>query len=311
MIFQMRRFRLCVLPLYRMLHGNGYMFFMEVLLSLMQRFKDQVVLITGAARGQGRAHARAFAREGAKLVLCDTPRQYKSVPYALSSVEELESVKDEIAGMGLPVLARLVDVTDLSGMQQLSDDALEQFGPFDIVVANAGLYSFGATWELTEQQWDETIAVDLKGVWIACKVAIPQMLPRRTGKIICIGSTGSFKGLYGLGHYIAAKHGVIGLVKTLAIELAPYNINVNAVCPTSVDTGIINNQAFYEYFAGGPGEQANREFVLARMNEMNLLPDRGLLAPEDISAVVLWLASEEAKHITGCALPVDAGFLSR
>lgn len=151
----------------------------------------------------------------------------------------------------------------------------------------------------------------IKGVWITCKVAIPYMLPRRRGKIICIGSTGSFKGLHGLSHYVAAKHGIIGLVRTIAIELAPYNININAVCPTMVDTGIVNNQAFFEYFAGGPGPNANREYVIARMNEMNLFADRGLLAPEEISAIVLWLASEEAQHITGYALPVDAGFLTR
>lgn len=137
------------------------------------------------------------------------------------------------------------------------------------------------------------------------------MLPRRSGKIICTASTASFKGLYGLGHYAAAKHGVIGLMKTMAIELAPYNINVNAICPTTVDTGITNNQAFFEYFAGGPGPNASREYVIARMNEMNLFNDRGMLAPEDVSEVVLWLASEEARHITGYALPVDAGFLMR
>src|SRR5215813_14816879 len=120
---------------------------------------------------------------------------------------------------------------------------LAQLGPVDIFVAQAGLYSFGLTWELTEEQWDETLAVALKGVWMTCKVVIPHMLPRRSGKIICIGSTGSFKGLPGLGHYVAAKHGVIGLVKTLAIELAPHDINVNAICPTTVDTDMVNNQA--------------------------------------------------------------------
>ena len=115
------------------------------------------------------------------------------------------------------------------------------------------LYSFGRSWELSEEQWDETVAVDLKGVWITCKAAIPHLLARRKGKIICIGSTSSLKGLYMLGHYAAAKHSVLSLVKTLAIELTPYNVNVNAVCPTMVDTGIINNQAFFEYFAGGSG----------------------------------------------------------
>jgi (+)-trans-carveol dehydrogenase len=275
------------------------------------RFRDQVVLITGAARGQGRAHALAFAREEAQLVLCDTLKQYPSVPYPLSAEGDLAQVAHEIETMDRKVIARHADVTDLNAMQQLADIAQEQLGPIDIVVANAGLYSFGRTWELDEQQWDETVAVNLKGVWITIKIVIPHMLPRRKGKIICIGSTGSFKGLYGLGHYVAAKHGVIGLVKTLAIELAPYHVNVNAVCPTTVDTEMINNQAFYEYFAGGPGPDATRQHVIERMNEMNLLQERTLLKPEDISSVVLWLASEEAQHITGCALPIDAGFLTK
>ncbi|HJT59090.1 MAG TPA: mycofactocin-coupled SDR family oxidoreductase [Ktedonobacteraceae bacterium] len=275
------------------------------------RFRDQVVFITGAARGQGRSHALAFAREGAHLIICDTPRQYASVPYALSSSEELAQVAREIERIGQQVIALPVDVSDLSGMQQLVAKAIQQFGHLDIAVANAGLYSFGPTWELTEQQWDETLAVVLKGVWITCKVVIPSMLAQQKGKIICTGSTGSFKGLPGLAHYVAAKHGIIGLVKTLAIELAPYNINVNAVCPTTVDTGMINNQAFFEYFAGGPGPNAKRDYIVERMNELNLFSNRGLLAPEDMSAVVLWLASEEARHITGCALPVDAGFLTR
>lgn len=255
--------------------------------------------------------ALAFAREGAHLVLCDTTRTYPSVPYPLSTAEELAQIAREIEALGRSVVAMDADVTDLHAMQMLADMALAQIGLVDIAVANAGLYSFGPTWELTEEQWDETLAVALKGTWITCKVVIPQMLSRRRGKIICIGSTGSFKGLPGLGHYVAAKHGVIGLVKTLAIELAPYNVNVNAVCPTTVDSNMINNKAFYEYFAGGPGHHANREYVVARMNEMNLFADRGMLAPEDISAVVLWLATEEARHLTGCALPVDAGFLTR
>lgn len=275
------------------------------------RFQNQVVFITGAARGQGRAHALAFAREGAHLVLCDTPNHYASVPYALASQEELAQVIKEVESLGGRVLALHTDVSDLNAMQQLVERSLQQLGPIDIVVANAGLYSFGPAWELTEQQWDETLAVVLKGVWVTCRVAIPQMIARRKGKIICTGSTGSFKGLPSLAHYVAAKHGIVGLVKTLAIELASYNINVNAICPTTVDTGIVNNQAFFEYFAGGPGPDATRDVVIERMNEMNLFSDRGMLPPEDISAVVLWLASEEARHITGHALPIDAGFLAR
>jgi (+)-trans-carveol dehydrogenase len=259
----------------------------------------------------GRAHALAFAREGARLVLCDACRQYSSIPYPLAQPAELASLVSEIEQMGRPVLAAQVDVTDLAAMQALAERAQHELGPIDIVIANAGVYSFAPGWELTEEQWDETVNVDLKGVWITCKVCIPQMLSRRSGKIICISSTAGLKGMANLAHYVAAKHGVLGLVKTLAIELAPYNINVNAICPTSVDTAMCRNQELYDVFAGGSGPLATHEHMLDLMNQLNLFPDRNLLPPEAISAVVLWLASDEARHLTGCALPVDAGYLTR
>jgi NAD(P)-dependent dehydrogenase (short-subunit alcohol dehydrogenase family) len=259
----------------------------------------------------GRSHALAFAREGARLVLCDTNRRYATVPYLLPQEQELMTLAHEIAAMGCPVMAEHVDVTDLAALQQLVERGRQELGPIDIVVANAGLYSFAPSWELTEEQWDETVNVDLKGVWMTCKVTIPQMLPRRNGKIICISSTAGFKGMANLAHYVAAKHGVLGLMKTLAVELAPYNINVNAVCPTSIDTTMCRNQALYDVFAGGPGPNATYEHMLELMNQLNLFPDRDLLPPEAVSNAVLWLASDEAKHLTGCALPVDAGYLTR
>lgn len=276
-----------------------------------KRFEGQVVFITGAAHGMGRAHALAFARAGANLVLCDACRQYSTVPYPLAQPQELEALVTEIEQLGVAVVAAQVDVTQLVAMQNLVEQAEGTLGPIDIVVANAGLYSFAPSWELSEQQWDETINVDLKGVWVTCKVCIPSMLPRRSGKIICIASTAGMKGMANLAHYVAAKHGVLGLVKTLAIELAPYNINVNAVCPTSVDTAMCRNQALYDVFAGGSGPQATQEHMLHLMNQINLFPDRNLLPPEAISAAVLWLASDEAQHMTGCALPIDAGYLTR
>ncbi|MBO0779119.1 MAG: mycofactocin-coupled SDR family oxidoreductase [Ktedonobacteraceae bacterium] len=280
-------------------------------MSTNPRFLNRVVLITGAARGMGRTHSLAFAHEGARLVLCDACRQYDSVPYPLAQPDELADLVHEIERLGRPVIAEQVDVTDLAAMQALADRALSELGPVDIVVANAGLYSFAPSWELSEAQWDETIAVCLKGVWITCKVCIPQMLPGRSGKIICIASTAAQKGMANLAHYVAAKHGVLGLVKTLAIELAPYNINVNAVSPTSIDTTMCRNQALYDVFAGGPGPLATHEHMLELMNQLNLFSDRDLLPPEAVSAAVLWLASDEARHITGSVLPVDAGYLTR
>ncbi len=279
--------------------------------STKQHFQGQVVFISGAAHGMGRTHALAFARAGASLVLCDACRQYSTVPYPLAQPEELASLVAEVEQLGVPIIAEQVDVTNLTAMQALAEQAANALGPIDIVVANAGLYSFAPSWELSEQQWDETVNVDLKGTWITCKVCIPGMLARRRGKIICIASTAALKGMANLAHYVAAKHGVLGLVKTLAIELAPYAINVNAICPTSVDTVMCRNQALYDVFAGGPGPDATQEHMLDLMNQLNLFPDRNLLPPEAISSVVLWLASDEARHLTGCALPVDAGYLTR
>ncbi len=275
------------------------------------RFQDRTVFITGAAHGMGRSHALAFAREGARLVVCDACCQYETIPYPLAKPEELASLASEIEALGRPVIAEQVNVTNLSAMQALAERARTELGPIDIVVANAGVYSFAPSWELTEEQWDETVNVCLKGVWMTCKVCIPQMLARRNGKIVCISSTAGQKGMANLAHYVAAKHGVLGLVKTLAIELAQYDINVNAICPTSVDTAMCNNQALYDIFAGGPGPNATHEYMLQLMNQLNLFPDRNLLPPQAISDVVLWLASEEARHLTGCALPVDAGYWTK
>ncbi|MGH2496666.1 MAG: mycofactocin-coupled SDR family oxidoreductase [Ktedonobacteraceae bacterium] len=279
--------------------------------STRQRFQHKVVFITGAAHGMGRAHALAFAQEGAKLVICDACCQYATIPYPLATPEELATLTAEIESMGNRVIAEQTDVTDLVAMQALAERAQQELGPIDIVVANAGVYSFAPSWEMSEQQWDETVNVDLKGVWITCKVSISHMLSRKSGKIICICSTAGFKGMHNLSHYVAAKHGVLGLVKTLAIELAPYNINVNAICPTSVDTNMCKNQAIYDAFAGGPGPLATYEHMLELTNQINLFPDRDLLPPQAISEVVLWLASDEARHLTGSAIPVDAGYLTR
>ncbi len=275
-----------------------------------ERFLDKVVFISGAARGIGRATALAFAREGAHLVVCDSCRQDSTVPYDLARPDELTILAREIESMGRRVIAAQADVTDLVVMQALADRTLQELGPIDIVMANAGVYCFAPSWELTEEQWDHTIDVCLKGTWITCKVFIPQMLPHRGGKIVCMSSTAGLKGMANLVHYVAAKHGILGIVKTLAIELAPYDINVNAVCPTSVDTAMNRNDALYREFATD-ASMATHEQMLVQMNRLNLFPNRNLLAPEDISASVLWLASEEARHITGTALPVDAGYVTK
>jgi len=275
----------------------------------MGRFEGQVVLITGGARGQGRAHALAFAREGADISICDRCAPMDTVPYPLAHVADLDETAAQVRALGRRALTSQADVRSPAAMERVRDATLTAFGRIDILVANAGVYSFGPSWELSEAQWDETVDTCLKGIWSACRAVIPHMIEQRAGKIICIASTAAQKGLPNLAHYTAAKHGVLGLVRALAIELAPYNINVNAVLPTGIDTMMCNNQAIYDLFHGGPG--GTREEMVRLMNTMNLFADRDLLPPEAVSAAVLWLASDEAQHITGHALPVDAGFLTR
>jgi SDR family mycofactocin-dependent oxidoreductase len=275
----------------------------------MARFDGQVVLITGGARGQGRAHALAFAREGAHISLCDLCAPLVTIPYPLATTDDLAETAAQVEALGRRALALRADVRRRADMERVRDATLAAFGRIDILVANAGAYSFGPSWELSEEQWDETVDTCLKGAWLACRAVIPPLIARRQGKIICIASTAAQKGLANLAHYTAAKHGVLGLVRALAIELAPYNINVNAVLPTGIDTAMCNNQAIYDLFHGSPG--GTREEMIGLLNQMNLFADRDLLPPEAVSAAVLWLASEEARHITGHALPVDAGFLTR
>ncbi len=194
-------------------------------------------------------------------------------------------------------------------MERVVTRTLQEFNGLDILVANAGIISYGRAWELTDEQWQSVIDINLTGIWQACKAVIPHMISRRYGKIVCTSSVFGLKGGANLAHYVAAKHGVIGLVRALATELAEYSINVNAICPTAMDTAIVHNQATYDLFAGGPA--GTRENLVQIMNQMNLFPDRDLIDPTYSAEAMLWLVSDAARHITGHALPIDAGFLLR
>lgn len=268
-----------------------------------------MALVSGGARGQGRAHALALAREGADVAVCDICQPIPTVPYPLATEEDLEQTRREIVTLGRKALAQVVDVRRPGQMEQAVAATLDEFRRLDILVANAGIISYGRAWELTDEQWQAAIDVDLTGVWHSCKAVIPHMIAQRYGKIVCTSSVYGLQGGSNLAHYVAAKHGVIGLVRALAIDLAEYGINVNAICPTSMDTPIVNNQATYDLFAGGPN--GTRENLIRIMNQMNLFPDRDLIDPQYAAEAVVWLVSDAARHITGHALPIDAGFLLR
>ena len=259
----------------------------------------RVALVTGAGRGQGRSHAVALARAGADVVACDLAAGLPTVPYALSTADDLEQTASAVREVGRRCLTVVADVRDVEAMEGVLERGLAELGGVDVVCANAGVISFGPSWQLTEQQWEEVLDTNLKGAWATCRAAIPHMIAAgRGGAIVLTTSAAGLKGFSGMAHYSASKHGLIGLARAMAIELAPHHIRVNCVAPGGVRTPMGTNEAIHEHLAGEP--ETARSLT-------NLLPDLDLVEPEDVSAAVVWLASDAARYVTGVVLPVDAG----
>ena len=275
----------------------------------MGRLDGKVAFITGAARGQGRSHALRLAQEGADIIAIDIEGQITSVPYPMSTPDDMAETVRQIEALDRRIIATKADVRDFDAVKAALDDGVAQLGKLDIVSANAGIFSFGTMEELTETEWDELQDVNLKGVWHTAKAAIPHLRANGGGSMILTSSSAGVKAVPNIGHYGAAKHGVIGLMKTLALELANDMIRVNTVNPTSVDTDMIQNKATYELFAPDlPEAERTREVIGERFKAMNALPIPWVEAI-DISNAVLFLASDEARYITGVVFPVDAGQL--
>lgn len=272
------------------------------------RMQGKVVFITGAARGQGRAHALRLAEEGADIVAVDICADIDTVTpyYPLATEEELAETVRGVEALDRRIVARKADVRDLDGLQAAFDEGLAEFGHVDTVVANAGIATYGKAWELSAEQWKDMIDVNLTGVFHTAKVAIPSMIEAgRGGSILFTSSIGGLKGIQQVGHYVACKHGIVGLMRTLANELGPYSIRVNTIHPTNVDTIMIQNPGTWAMFSPSDPEPS-REKAMPGFMSLNTLPVPWIEAV-DISNAVLFLASEEARYVTGVALPVDAG----
>jgi SDR family mycofactocin-dependent oxidoreductase len=275
------------------------------------RFNDKVVMITGAARGQGRSHALAFAREGADLVLCDLGSDARptSVPYPLSEPDDLAETQRLVEETGRRAIACEVDVRSSAQLDAAVAQALEMFGRIDVLVANAGIAGISTIAEMTDEQWDEMIAINLGGVFRSLRAVTPHMIEREQGRIVATSSIVGRQGSPNIGHYVAAKWGVIGLVKSLALEVAGQGITVNAVCPTSVNTLMIQNEPFHRLFLPDK-EEIVFEDVVQAYTDLNPVP-KPWLEPHDVSAAVLFLASDQARFITGEALSVALGWNAR
>ncbi|TCK25891.1 mycofactocin-coupled SDR family oxidoreductase [Pseudonocardia endophytica] len=271
----------------------------------------KVALVTGAARGQGRSHAIRLAEDGADVIAVDLCDQVPTTDYRGSTPDDLAETAAEVEKLDRRIVTHRADVRDLSALQAAVDDGVAQLGRLDIVVANAGIFSSAPIHELTEQQWDDMIGINLTGVWKTVRATVPTLLEQdRGGSIILISSTGGVQGFPNFGHYVAAKHGVIGLARTMCNELSPKNIRVNAIQPTSVLTDMIDHVDMYRLFRPDLETPTHDDFREALLGAMNVMPTPWV-EPRDISNAVAWLASDEARFVTGITLPVDAGALQK
>jgi len=270
----------------------------------MGKLEGHVAFITGAARGQGRAHAVRLAEEGADIIAIDICEQLKVVGYPMPTREDLDETVRLVKDLGRRIVAHEADVRDAEALQQAFDDGAAQLGPVTIVVANAGIGPGG--FASADEQWDEVVGVNLKGVWNTGRVAIPSMIEHgRGGSIVLTSSTGGLTGspsvVPGMLGYTAAKHGVIGLMRSWANYLAPHNIRVNSVAPTTVRTPMANNGDVSIIVQHVP-ELAN--------SLTNAMPVEAVEAI-DVANTVAWLASDDSRYVTGTVIPVDAGNVNR
>jgi SDR family mycofactocin-dependent oxidoreductase len=274
----------------------------------MGRLAGKVALITGAGRGQGRSHAAAFAEEGADLVLTDICADVEVVGYPLATAENLEETARRCRDLGARVVTARADVRRPEEVEAAVALGLAELGRLDVLVNNAGIACpAGTAWELGEEQWQILIDINLSGVWRCSKAVIPHMIERRSGCILNTASAAGLKGLGALAGYVAAKHGVVGLTKAMAIDLAPYGIRVNAVCPGTVRDVPELDGAMLQGVATWFGVDVDDH--LESFGSHHLLP--ALTEPRDVSRAYVWLASDDGLRVTGTAVPVDAGFVTK
>ncbi|HTK66699.1 MAG TPA: mycofactocin-coupled SDR family oxidoreductase [Pseudonocardia sp.] len=272
----------------------------------MGRVEGKVAFITGAARGQGRSHAIRLAQEGADIIAVDIEQQVETSFCPTATAADMAETVKMVEELDRRIIAHTADVRDMTALKSVVDEGVAEFGRLDIVCANAGIASSGVLWEIDENTFQEMIDINLTGVWKTIKATVPTLIEQGTGGSVILTSSVAGVEAYGnLGHYVAAKHGVTGLMRSLALEGAPHGIRCNSVHPTTVDTPMIDNPLGYELFTGGI-KGATREDMEAGLLYMNALRVPWVEAI-DISNMVLFLASDESRYVTGTTQLVDAG----
>jgi (+)-trans-carveol dehydrogenase len=266
----------------------------------------QVAFVTGAARGQGRGHALALAREGASVIAVDACAPIATVPYPLGTKEDLQETAGRVAALGVQVIHGVVDVRDLTGLENFVSDAVGELGRLDVVCANAGISTPSPTLTMTEETWQTTIDINLTGVWKTCRATVPHIIAGGRGGAVIITSSSATSMISGnIAHYTASKHGLIGFMRVLAKELAPHRIRVNTLHPTGVRTPMIFNEPMYRLFRPDLEDPGQEDFESVARTHHPL--GVSSVEPEDVSAAVIYLAASSGRYVTGSTLMLDAG----
>jgi SDR family mycofactocin-dependent oxidoreductase len=269
--------------------------------------EGQVALITGGSRGQGRAHAVTCAREGADVIIVDIAGQMDTVPYKMATQADLDETVAQVEAYDKRALAITGDVRSQQHLDEAVSRGIAEFGKIDILIANAGIWTQAPFWELSEAQWDEMIGVNLTGVWKSAKAVAPHMIGRQSGSIVITSSTNGLEAGLNYAHYVSAKHGVIGLMKNIALELAPYGIRCNSINPGAIKTPMTDHQGAWDMFAGHPG--GTEADMLEGGYHFAALKGTTFMDPQVIADTALYLNSGLAAKVTGVTIPVDAGHL--
>ncbi|MDF3311886.1 mycofactocin-coupled SDR family oxidoreductase [Rhodococcus sp. T2V] len=276
---------------------------------MTKRLENKVALVTGAARGQGRSHAIRLATEGANIIALDACADIANTPYPGATLDDLEETEDAVRSAGGKIVTAQVDVRNIDEITTATADGVSQLGRLDIVCANAGIRTIAATSDLSDETWTETIDINLTGAWHTCRAAIPHLMNAGGGSIVITSSVGGLKGSANLAAYVAASHGLVGLMRSLAKELAPIGIRVNTVNPTTVDTDMTRNSSMYHLLLPDRESPGFDEWADASRSTHPMgIP---YLEAGDVSGTVAFLASDDAKYITGVAVPIDGGVIGR
>jgi SDR family mycofactocin-dependent oxidoreductase len=270
------------------------------------RLAGKVALVTGGARGIGRACSLRFAEEGADIAILDIGGPVETVPYAGARADQLGETAAAVTALGRRAIHVRADVRDGAQLRAAAERTVHELGAIDVMVAAAGIDSWGDAWELTDEQWRAMIDVNLTGVWQTAKAVTPQMIAQGAGSMVFIGSVLSHRANRQFAHYTAAKHGVLGVMRAFALELAQHGIRANSVDPTAVYTDMITSQQYMDRLVGH--EDSTIDEVRARYLAWNTMPIPWI-ETVDVANAALFLASDEARYITGVALPVDLGAL--